>query len=130
LAVRVPDDFGGIFAEVFGVPMPEPAVIAAVTPVGEVFVIHGNARKLGGEDFFDPGKVIQPGNGLATALAIEKAQVELLAKLLGETGDFAEEGALGAVVVRIACFVKNGLNPGISRQVIHAGILTVLLKRS
>ena len=70
----------------------EPAVVAGAAPMGEVVAVDGGALELGGEDFFDGRKVVEPGEDIRTALAVMEALVELFADFDGEAGDLAIEG--------------------------------------
>jgi hypothetical protein len=79
----------------------EPALVAAVAPMGEVLALNGLAIELGGEDGFDGWKVVKPSQDIPLALAIEEALIELLAEVVREAGDFANEGAVGAIIDRV-----------------------------
>jgi hypothetical protein len=76
-------------------PVAEPAPEAAGAPVGEVLALDGFAAELGGEDFADNGKLVEPGKDLGIFVAIKEAIVELFAEFAGKTGDLAPEGVLG-----------------------------------
>lgn len=71
----------------------EPALVAAFAPVVEILVIDGFAFELGGEDFFDAGKGVEPGENIGSRMIIEEATVELLTDVFGETGNFTNKDA-------------------------------------
>lgn len=75
-------------------PLLEPALVAALTPVGEVLVSDGNAIEVPGEDCFDEGKFVKPWKDFRRRVAIFDAAVELVAEVFGKAGDFAGEGVL------------------------------------
>lgn len=72
----------------------EPALVAGGAPVAEVLAIDGRAGELVGEDFLDGGESIEPGEDEGSGLAVAEAAVKLFADVVGESGDFADEGAL------------------------------------
>jgi len=101
LAIGGIGHFDGVTAKLVGggntLLLPEPATVAVLAPEGEVGGINFGAVELGGEDFFDGGKAVEPGEDFRTALAVVEALVELLADVVRQTGDFAGEGAVGVV---------------------------------
>lgn len=89
---------GGILTEVFGGSdafFAKPALIADLAPVGHVLFGDRLALEFGGEDGFDGGEFVEPGEDFGVALAVEEALVDLFAEFVGETGDFAGEGVVG-----------------------------------
>jgi hypothetical protein len=65
---------------------------ASQTPVAEVLFADGVALKLGGQDGFDLGEGVEPGEEGVGGLVVGEAAVELFAEGAGETGDFAGAG--------------------------------------
>ena len=64
-------------------------MIAVGPPVGEVLGSDGFGGELSGEDFFDGGEVIEPGEEAGAGLAVEETAVELFADVIGQSGNFA-----------------------------------------
>jgi hypothetical protein len=100
-----------VLAEVFdGIDvllLAEPALVAALTPIGHVLFGDGLALEFGGEDFFDDGEFVEPGEDLGVAVTIEEALVDLFAEVAGEAGDFAGEGVVGGGV-GVRGYVNDG----------------------
>jgi hypothetical protein len=98
-------DRGGISAEFFrgadALLILKPTLKTVSTPEGEVLFMDGDALELGGENPFNSGKLVEPGEDFAGVLVVKKTLVELLADIGGETGDFADEGAVGAIIDRV-----------------------------
>src|ERR1700677_1218649 len=96
---------GGKLGKFFGfgnaLPGIDPALIAELAPVGEVIVIDGFATELGSEDFFDAGKVVEPGEDVGGGVVVEQAMVELFAEVFGEAGNFTDEGAGHRLVLKV-----------------------------
>ena len=69
-----------------------PVLEAADAPVGEVLGGDRFAGELTGENFLYGSKVVEPRENDGGRLAIEEALVELIADVVGETGDFAAPG--------------------------------------
>lgn len=118
----------GVVGKVFGgndvLFLIKPTLVAALTPVGHVLFGDGLALEFGGEDFFDDGEFVEPGEDFGVALTIEDAPVDLFAEVAGEAGDLAGEGVVGTVVVMVwlrGAFVRrDGWNDNF---VIHPAIL-------
>jgi hypothetical protein len=68
-----------------------PAAEAGGKPVGKVWMLNGRAGKLGGEDFFDGGKGVEPGEDFGGGLAVFEAAIELFAEGFRQAGNFASE---------------------------------------
>jgi hypothetical protein len=88
-------DFSGFADEALeaqgGLFLLKPALVASAPPSIEVLAFDGVAAELGGEDFFDGRKAVEPGENVGGGLAVQKAMVELLADFVGKAGDFAGE---------------------------------------
>ena len=79
-------EFAGGFKEFLG---GEPVEEAAVVPFGEVLRADGDAVEVFGEEGLDFGEAVQPLDEVHAGFAVVEALVELVAKLVGEAGDFA-----------------------------------------
>jgi hypothetical protein len=86
-------------------------------------MIDGEAGELGGEDFFNSGKLVKPGKDFSAAQAIEEALVELLANVVGEAGNFAEKAALEGLFRLLRPRLTSDRFDGESFVVAHAGNL-------
>ena len=76
--------------ELGGVVLEEPVAEAALFPFGEVLLGDGAAFEFGGEDGFDFGQGVEPGEDGFVGLVVVETEVELLAELMRETRDFAD----------------------------------------
>ena len=79
-------EFAGVFEEFLG---GEPVEEAAVIPFGEILGADGDAVEMLGEDGLDFGETIQPFDEFHAGFAVVETLVELVAKVVGEAGDFA-----------------------------------------
>jgi len=79
-------EFAGVFEEFLG---GEPVEEAAVVPFREVLGADGDAVEMFGEEGLDFGEGVEPLDEIHAGFAIVEALVELVAELVGETGDFA-----------------------------------------
>lgn len=87
---RIGRELGEVFNFFQFLPVGKPLTITGGTPIGEILSINGRCLELGGQDFFDGGEFIEPGQDLVAPLAIQEAEVDLLAEISGETGDFSD----------------------------------------
>lgn len=67
-----------------------PFAIAAGAPGGEVLLVDGASIEVPGEDFFDGGQAVEPGQDDGTAMAIRQALVDFLADGVRKTGNFTD----------------------------------------
>ena len=79
-------EFAGVFEEFLG---GEPVEETAVVPFREVLGADGDAVEMFGEEGLDFGEGVEPLDEIHAGFAIVEALVELVAELVGETGDFA-----------------------------------------
>jgi hypothetical protein len=85
-------ELGGFFEAGEFLALFEPVLVTGGAPVVEVLGFDGFAVEVGGEDFFDVGQGVKPGQNLRGGLAIEKAMVKLVAEIIGQAGDLADGG--------------------------------------
>jgi hypothetical protein len=76
--------------ELGGVVLEEPVAVAALFPFGEVLFGDGAAVEFGGEDGFDFGERVEPGEDGFGGDTVVEFEVELFADGVGEAGDFAD----------------------------------------
>jgi len=76
--------------EVGGVVLEEPVAEAALFPFGEVLFGDGAVVEVGGEDGFDFGERVEPGENGFGGEAIVEFEVELFAEVVREPTDFAD----------------------------------------
>lgn len=58
-------------------------------------MFDGSAAELSGENFFDGREFVEPGQNFGDGPAVEEMLVELLADVVGQTSDLADERAAG-----------------------------------
>jgi hypothetical protein len=104
----------------------EPALKPAETPFGEVFWADGRAIELGGEDLLDFGEGVEPAQNVVSGVIVFEAAVELVADVVGEASDFADEGAVG-----VLGFIFRRSNGGRFNDLLfyHEGSLPQLLEK-
>jgi len=80
----------------------EPALVTGHASSRKVLVADGHAVELGGEDFFDGLKFVEPGEDVRAAFAVVESGIDFLANLAGKAGDFAcqSAGDVGFIVLR------------------------------
>jgi hypothetical protein len=87
ILVKVPDEFAGSFK-------PQPILVAALFPVGEILLGDGASLKVVAEPFLDDHMGVEPFDDLAARFAVFEAAADLIADGLGEAGDFAGAGGV------------------------------------
>jgi hypothetical protein len=76
--------------EVGSVVLEEPVTEAALFPFGEVLFGDGAVVEVCGEDGFDFGERVKPGENGFGRKGIVELEVELFAEIVRETSDFAD----------------------------------------
>ena len=79
-------EFTGVFEEFLG---GEPVEEAAIVPFGEVLGADGDAGEVFGEDGLDFGEGVKPFDEVHAGFTFVEAEVELVAEVMREAGDFA-----------------------------------------
>jgi len=92
---------GELPREVQGGLFEEPIAVAAVLPLGEVLGADGFAGELGGHDGLDFRKGVKPGGEVFALVAVADPAVQLVAEVLGETGDFSSAGGIHAGLIGV-----------------------------
>lgn len=67
-----------------------PFAIAAGAPGGEVLLVDGASIEVPGEDFFNSGQVVEPGQDGWAAMAIRQTLVDFLTNGVRKTGNFTD----------------------------------------
>jgi hypothetical protein len=80
---------GRIQQEVGSVVLKEPVAVAALFPIGKVLFGDGVVVEVG-EDGFDFGEGVEPGENFFGGLVVEEFEVELFADGVREASDFAD----------------------------------------
>ena len=70
----------------------QPLLVTGMTPEIEILAFDRLARETSGQDFFDGWQIIEPEEKGGSRATIEDAMVELIAEVVGDTGDFADFG--------------------------------------
>ena len=79
-------EFAGVFEEFLG---GEPVEEAAIVPFGEVLGADGDAVEMFGENGLDFGEGVKPFDEVHAGFTFVEAEVELVAEVMREAGDFA-----------------------------------------
>jgi len=89
-------DFAGFGQEAAGLSegilLEEPGGVVAFFPFGEVGLGNRMAGKGGGQDLPDFRAGVEPGDDLSALLAVAQTEVDLLAEVMGQPGDFTLRG--------------------------------------